>query len=212
MFYVSKQTKDDALTPLPDASAKHACLAAWTQNRVKSIAVVDTDRATAAPTRTQPGSYLARPQTMGPGLLEQLAVADTWGVVLVAGVCGALGSLAHRSTDDEITPVWWKSGMIGVIAAIGASALMTPSTAFELVGMAMLAGFFARTVLAALESRLALELAKRQAERAMTLASDAIELSRRTRANAPASNAADPDVGRLSARLDEVKAFRVTKQ
>lgn len=140
-------------------------------------------------------------------LLQQLAAVETWGVVLVAAGCGAGGALVHRSTEEAPEQPWWKTAFVGVIAAVGAISVTTPGSALELIGLSALSGFFARTVLATLESRLALELAKRQAERALAIAGDAIELSRRARPGS-ATGASDLDLGRLSARLDEVRELR----
>lgn len=137
------------------------------------------------------------------GLLQELAVIETWGVIAATTVCGAVGSLVHRFAEDEPEQVWWKVASIGIVAAIGLVSITPPSTGLQLIGLALLGGFFARTVLVALESRLALALARQKTDRALGIAGEAIELSRRGRV-APASEA---DLGRLSARLDEVKSF-----
>jgi hypothetical protein len=143
------------------------------------------------------------------GILQQLSTTETWGVIAVIALFGAAGSLAHRAATDGVTEAWWKSALVGIVAAVGLGAFVKPATGIELVGTAALAGFFARSLLAALEARIKLELTRQQADRAMTLASDAIELSRRSRtANAPASP--DVELGRLSARLDEVRTAAST--
>jgi hypothetical protein len=139
------------------------------------------------------------------GILQQLGTLDTWGVVLVVAVFGAAGSLIHHRTTDGLTEAWWQSALIGIVAAVGLAAFTKPATGVELIGSAALAGFFARSLLAALESRIKLELTRQQADRAMALANDALELSRRSR-TPNASSPADIELGRLSARLDEVRA------
>lgn len=148
---------------------------------------------------------------MESSILQQLTAPDTWGVVSVVAVFGAAGSLVHRvATAEEIEP-WWKSALVGVVAAVGFAAFRAPASGIEVVGMSALAGFFARSLLAALEARVKLELSRQQANRALSLASDAIELSRRTR-TAPATAAPELDIGRLSARLDEVRGSGPVKK
>jgi len=143
---------------------------------------------------------------MGTSILQQLTVSDTWGVVLVVAALGAGGSLVHRIATEGETEAWWKSALVGVVAALGFAAFYTPASGLALVGTSAVAGFFARSLLAALEARVKLELSRQQADRALSLASDAIELSRRTR-TLPAGTGTEHDVGRLSARLDEVRAI-----
>jgi hypothetical protein len=143
-------------------------------------------------------------------ILQQLTTSDTWGVVSVVAMFGAAGSLVHRATTPEEIEPWWKTALVGVVAAIGFAAFRSPDSGIELVGISVLAGFFARVALAALEARIKLELSRQQAHRALSLASDAIELSRRTR-TAPATAVPELDIGRLSARLDEVRGSGLVK-
>ena len=146
---------------------------------------------------------------MTSSILQQLASIDTWGVVIAVAALGAAGSLVHRAVTDGTIERWWKSGLVGAVAAVGVAAFSTPGTGTELVGMAALSGFFARSLLAALEARIKLELSRQQADRALSLAGDAIDLSRRTRTPTTPTTAvaADLAVGQLSARLDEVRAL-----
>lgn len=134
-------------------------------------------------------------------LLQELAVADTWGLVIAVGGCGAVGAVVHLISDEEPQQPWWKVACIGALAAVGLVSVAPPTTGLELIGLSLLGGFFARTILVALESRLTLTLTRQRAERALALAGEAIELSRRK------TVATDGDESRLAARLEEVKAF-----
>jgi hypothetical protein len=136
-------------------------------------------------------------------MLEQLGAVDGWGLVLAIAVFGALGGVIHSSTTDERPTLKIAAG--AAVAAVGFGAFKTPSSTLELVGLSLLAGFFARGVLAALESRIELALARQQADRALALAGDAIEMNRRGRASGASP---DADVGRLAARFDEIRAAR----
>jgi len=144
---------------------------------------------------------------MGSGILQQLGSLETWGVALVIAMFGASGSLVHRLSSEVLNETWWQSVLIGVVAAIGVGGFTEPASGLQLVGTSALAGFFARSLLAALESRIQLALTQQQSERAMNLASDAIELSRRSRAAAPPT---EVDLGRLSARLDDMRVVKQT--
>jgi len=139
-------------------------------------------------------------------VLLQLAANDAYGELVAIALFGALGGLAQAATSTEPSSSARRSALAGVVAAIGLAALKPPGTAIELVGLPALAGFSARAVLSALESRIDLALARQQADRALALAGDAIELSRRQRP--PGSSPVEHDVGKLSARLDEVKGLR----
>jgi hypothetical protein len=132
---------------------------------------------------------------------------ETWGVALVIAVFGDSGSLVYRLCSEVLNEKWWQSLLTGVVAAIGVGAFTLPASGLQLVGTSALAGFFARSLLAALESRIQLELTLQQADRAMNLASDAIELSRRSRTST-AAPPSEVDLKQLSARLDDMRPIK----
>ena len=145
---------------------------------------------------------------MSSGLLRELATRDAWGVVVVTAALGALGAIGHALVTQESGASKWKAALLGAIAANGLSAFTQPATAIELFGLALLAGFIANSVLAMLDGRIALAFARQEADRALAVAADAIELSRKQRgATAPAS---ELEVYKLTARLDEVRVKRRT--
>jgi hypothetical protein len=101
-------------------------------------------------------------------------------VLVVAGALGLLGGLAQAwvtkdPADGAISPV--KSGVIGVVAAVGVLWAQVPDTTLALVGQSVLTGYFGRAVLAMLQTRVTAALERDRKARAVAVAEDALRLA-----------------------------------
>lgn len=141
--------------------------------------------------------------------LPELAELQTWGIALAIAGLGASGGLVHQWVIAGEPAVRWKTGILGGLTALGLSAIELPIGGVAQIGSCVAAGFVARAVLAALWIRVDLVVSRQQTDRALALARDAIELSRRHRTTPGSSGELDP--GGLAARLDEVRASGPTR-
>jgi hypothetical protein len=146
---------------------------------------------------------------MTASVLGDLGDVDTWGVLLAAVALGGLGGLAQafaaKDPMDAATSSW-KVAIIGMVAAVGALWASSPSSAIELVGGSLLAGFFGRAVLAALQARVTGAIERERKELAIALAR--VSVDHIERAESPpgsvtaAEEPAHPGAAVLRAQLD----------
>lgn len=144
------------------------------------------------------------------------------GVLVIVAAVGAIGGLAQYAvvkdpTDTIASP--WKSVVVGVVAAIGAlwaNSGSDPQPELALIGQSLLAGYFGRAVLVALQTRVTAALERDRKERALAVAHASIDLVERERQalTAPIGTApvppatptpASPDLVALRARLIEIE-------
>jgi len=120
-------------------------------------------------------------------------------VALVAAL-GALGGVAHWAVSREDGEVAWKSGVVGLVAALGALAFATPST-IEQLGQSLLVGFFGRAVLSVLQTRVTSAVEAERKQQAKAVAREALALVHPVPNPAP-----DPAVVvGLAARLEAIR-------
>jgi hypothetical protein len=142
-------------------------------------------------------------------ILGGLVVAGNWSLLLIGGALGAAGAAIHFITSGDARPTsatWWKSALVGAVAALGVLYAVDVSTAEKFVGLELLAGFFAQSLLASLESRLQLAVAQEKREQAKSVAVDAIKLAESRRSPAATSlpglaPGADMEMSALTARV-----------
>jgi hypothetical protein len=89
--------------------------------------------------------------------LSQLSDSNSWFTVVGMLVIGALGGLGHLMTDPVIKNPTKKDGgsaaALGAIAGLGVLYVAAPTTLVELVGLGILSGYFAQTLLTTLGAR-----------------------------------------------------------
>lgn len=154
---------------------------------------------------------------MAPGniVLGELAGKETWGLVLVVALLGALGGLAqHVVARDpaDATARSWNGVIVGVIAALGALWASSPDTASQQIGQSLVAGFFGRAVLAALQTRITAAVEKDRRERATAVAREALGMLERRMLPPGKGEAAlvvgDGEIAVLRTRLAELEPHR----
>lgn len=141
----------------------------------------------------------------GSEFLSDLSTIDTWGRVLAMAALGGFGGAAHFFTAEPATPgdSWPRSLLVGVVAGLGMLYVDVPQSAPAMIGLAVLAGYFARVVLASLGSRVQLALTKEQQNRTSDAAQAAVQVARGFAAGAPATHPLHVDLARVEARLTD---------
>lgn len=139
----------------------------------------------------------------GSEFLSDLSTIDTWGRVLAMAALGGLGGAAHFFTADPVTPgdSWPRSLIVGVVAGLGMLYVDVPRSVPAMIGLAVLAGYFARVVLASLGSRVQLALTREQQTRTADTAQAAVQVARGFAADAPTTSPLHVDLAKVEARM-----------
>lgn len=151
--------------------------------------------------------------TPGDTVVAELASPQTWELILAVALFGALGGIAqHLVVRDpqEVATRRWVAAVVGIVAALGVLWAAPATTAAAQIGQALLAGFFGRSVLAALQLRIIAAVEKDRRERATAIARESLALlERRTaRLDGDSAPATDRETAVLRARLTELEPCR----
>ena len=112
-------------------------------------------------------------------LAESLGRADTWTILIVVLVFGALGGWAHRlgaPKEDTTTPLAYI--ILGSVSALAALFVIVPTEPLKLIGVAVVAGYAGKAVLSALQARVEAAVAKAETVKAKDTARKAIDTGR----------------------------------
>ncbi len=112
-------------------------------------------------------------------LAESFGRADTWTVLVVVLVFGALGGWAHRlgaPKEDKTRPVAYV--ILGSVSALAALFAIVPTEPLKLVGLSVVAGYAGKAVLSALQARVEAAVAKAETVKARDTARKAIGTGR----------------------------------
>jgi hypothetical protein len=146
-------------------------------------------------------------------LLADLASKQVWTLLLVVALLGALGGLVqYVVARDPANPAGRPgiSAVVGVIGALGALWADTSKTGGALIGQSLLAGFFGRAVIAALQARITAAVEKERRERATAVARDSLALLERRalpgKTEAPVVS--EGEIAGLRARLADAERSR----
>lgn len=103
-------------------------------------------------------------KTMDPNsALDLLGTPQLWIVLAVAFVLGAAGAALHRwSAPNDDNPPLLRDILSGGIAAVAILYVTNPSSGVAFVGGALVAGYAAKAVLAALQARVVAAIATRE--------------------------------------------------
>lgn len=148
-------------------------------------------------------------------LVASLTSGDTWALLAVVVLFGAIGGYAHKLTaspEDKTTPLGYI--VVGAVGALAVLFVFVPKDPVRLIALAVSAGYGGKALLDALEGRIKAAVAeaeigklKDNGRNAVAVGKEAIE---RARKSAGAGNVVAPEnigaekdeLSRLSNRLD----------
>jgi hypothetical protein len=141
---------------------------------------------------------------------------DLWMIVLASFALGLVGALLNSGEPypPAEPPLPPRSGwskfldlLAGGIAAVAVLYLTNPETGVALIGGSLVAGYAGKAVLAALQARVLVAVAKKEAQTAVVAADDAKQTAR---AAIVARDRAKQDVSRLVAGIERLEGPATT--
>jgi hypothetical protein len=90
-------------------------------------------------------------------LIDSLFRSSTWVLLIITILCGALGGITHRVTenaDSKTKMNYWKNILVGSVAALAVLYILTPPDAVKLIALSIVAGYAGKSLLDLLQSKL----------------------------------------------------------